>query len=144
MNIVFVDDQPELKVQEAIKYLKEKKLNYDYSIFKSSNSALRYVVENLSKIDLIVLDLGLPKIDDNNYLYDKYEGLFVLEQILSKTKDIPIIINSTTVIRHDNYKTEKEYFKNFSPAVIEHVEHLTGFYLYEFLETYLSEKIELL
>ena len=144
MNIVFVDDQPEYKIQEAIKYLKEKKLNFDYSIFKSSNSALRYIVENLSKIDLIVLDLGLPKIDDNNYLYDKYQGLFVLEQILRKTKDIPIIINSTTVIRHENYKTEKEYFKNFSPAVIEHVEHLTGFYLYEFLETYLSEKIELL
>lgn len=144
MNIVFVDDQPEYKIQEAIKYLKEKNLNFDYSIFKSSNSALRYIVENLSKIDLIVLDLGLPKIDDNNYLYDKYEGLFVLEQILRKTKDIPIIINSTTVIRHENYKTEKEYFKNFSPAVIEHVEHLTGFYLYEFLETYLSEKIELL
>lgn len=144
MNIVFVDDQPEYKIQEAIKYLKEKNLNFDYSIFKSSNSALRYIVENLSKIDLIVLDLGLPKIDDNNYLYDKYQGLFVLEQILRKTKDIPIIINSTTVIRHENYKTEKEYFKNFSPAVIEHVEHLTGFYLYEFLETYLSEKIELL
>ena len=144
MNIVFVDDQPEYKIQEAIKYLKEKNLNFDYSIFKSSNSALRYIVENLSKIDLIVLDLGLPKIDDNNYLYDKYEGLFVLEQILSKTKDIPIIINSTTVIRHDNYKTEKEYFKNFSPAVIEHVEHLTGFYLYEFLETYLCEKVEFL
>ena len=144
MNIVFVDDQPEYKIQEAIKYLKEKKLNFDYSIFKSSNSALRYIVENLSKIDLIVLDLGLPKIDDNNYLYDKYEGLFVLEQILDKTKDIPIIINSTTVIRHDNYKTEKEYFKNFSPAVIEQVEHLTGFYLYEFLETYLWEKVEFL
>ena len=144
MNIVFVDDQPEYKIQEAIRYLKEKKLNFDYSIFKSSNSALRYVIKNLSKIDLIVLDLGLPKIDDNNFLYDKYEGLFVLEQILRKTKDIPIIINSTTVIRHENYKTEKEYFKNFSPAVIEHVEKLTGFYLYEFLETYLSEKIELL
>ena len=143
MNIVFVDDQPEYKIQEAIKYLKEKNLNFDYSIFKSSNSALRYIVENLSKIDLIVLDLGLPKIDDNNYLYDKYEGLFVLEQILRKTKDIPIIINSTTVIRHENYKTEKEYFKSFSPTVIEHIEHLTGFYLYEFLETYLSEKIEL-
>lgn len=142
MNIIFVDDQPEFKVQEAIKYLKEKKINFDYSIFKSSNSALRYIIENLSKIDLIVLDLGLPKLDDNNYLYDKYEGLSVLEQILRKTKDIPIIINSTTVIRHENYKTEKEYFKNFSPAVIEHIEKLTGFYLYEFLEAYLSEKIE--
>jgi len=144
MNIIFVDDQPEFKVQEAIKYLKEKKLKFDYSIFKSSNSALRYIVEKLSKIDLIILDLGLPKIDDNNYLYDKYEGLFVLEQILSKTKDIPIIINSTTVIKPTNCATEKEYFKSYSPAVIEHVEKLTGFYLFEFLETYLGEKVEFL
>lgn len=144
MNILFVDDQPELKVQEAIKYLKEKKLNFDYSIFKSSNSALRYIVENLSKIDLLVLDLGLPKSDDNNYLYDKYEGLFVLEQILRKTKDIPIIINSTTIVKPYDRKNEKEYFKTFSPAVIEHVEHLTGFYLFEFLETYLDDKIEYL
>ena len=144
MNIVFVDDQPEYKIQEAIKYLKEKKLKFDYSIFKSSNSALRYIVEKLSKIDLIILDLGLPKIDDNNYLYDKYEGLFILKQILRKTTDIPIIINSTTVIRHKNYKNEKEYFKSYSPAVIEHVERLTGFYLFEFLETYLGEKVEFL
>lgn len=144
MNILFVDDQPELKVQEAIKYLKEKKLNFDYSIFKSSNSALNYIVENLSKIDLLVLDLGLPKSDDNNYLYDKYEGLFVLEQILRKTKDIPIIINSTTIIKPYDGKNEKEYFKTFSPAVIEHVEYLTGFYLFEFLETYLDDKIEYL
>ena len=144
MNIVFVDDQPELKVQEAIKYLKEKKLNYDYSIFKSSNSALRYITTNLANIDLIVLDLGLPKTEDNNYLYDKYEGLFILEQILRKTKDIPIIINSTTIIKPSEGKTEKEYFKTFSPAVIEHVEYLSGFYLFEFLETYLSEKIEFL
>ena len=144
MNIVFVDDQPELKVQEAIKYLKEKKLNFDYSIFKSSNSALRYITTNLANIDLIVLDLGLPKTEDNNYLYDKYEGLFILKQILRKTKDIPIIINSTTIIKPFDGKTEKEYFKTFTPAVIEHVEHLTGFYLFEFLETYLSEKIEFL
>ena len=38
MNIIFVDDQPEFKVQEAIKYLKEKKLKFDYSIFKSSKT----------------------------------------------------------------------------------------------------------
>ena len=144
MNIVFVDDQPEYNIQEAIKYLKEKKLNFDYSIFKSSNSALKYIVENLSKIDLIVLDLGLPKIDDNNYLYDKYEGLFILKQILRKTTDVPIIINSTTVIKPTNGMTEKEYLKTFTPAVIEHVERLTGFYLFEFLETYLSKKIEVL
>ena len=55
MNIVFVDDQPEYKIQEAIKYLKEKNLNFDYSIFKSSNSALRYIVENLSKRKLYII-----------------------------------------------------------------------------------------
>ena len=119
-------------------------MNFDYSIFKSSNSALRYIITNLPSIDLIILDLGLPKCNDNNYLYDKYEGLFVMEHILNKTKKIPIIINSTTIIKPTNGKTEKEYFKTYTPAVIEHVEKLSGFYLFEFLEAYLSDKIEFL
>lgn len=144
MNIVFVDDQPELKIQEAIKYLKNTNIKFNYSIFKSSNPALKYITTNLSDIDLIIIDLGLPKFEDDISSYDKYEGLFVLEQILNKTKNIPIIINSTTVIRPKGYKTEKEYFENYSPAIIEHVEQLNGFYLFEFLETYLNDKIEYL
>lgn len=144
MNIVFVDDQPEFKIQSAINYLKGLKIDFDYSIFKSSNPALRYITTNLSNIDLIILDLGLPKFDEDIDSYDKYEGLFVLEQILLKTKDIPIIINSTTIIRPSNGKTEKEYFRSFRPAVIEHVEQLNGFYLFDFLVTYLIAKIEYL
>ena len=143
MNIIFVDDQPQFKIQEAINYLKEKKAKFNYEIFKSSNLALRHIIKNLSEIDLIVLDLGLPKFDDGSY-YEKYEGLFILNRIMDNTKDIPIIINSTTVIRSSDYKTEKEYFESFKPAIIEHVEHLSGFYLFEFLETYLVNKIEFL
>lgn len=144
MNIIFVDDQPEFKVKKAIKHLKNLKIEFNYSIFKSSTTALRYITMNLSSIDLIVIDLGLPKFDNDINSYDKYEGLFVLEQILRKTKDIPIIINSTTVIKPTNGKTEKEYFRSFRPAIIEHVNKLTGFYLFEFLETYLITKLEFL
>ena len=141
MNIIFVDDQPRFKVQDAINYLKDKNLKFNYLILRDSNSALKYIYTNLSNIDLIVLDLGLPKFENGIY-YNKYEGIFIMEQILQKTKKIPIIINSTSVIHPQNNITEKEYLKNLRPTIIEHVEKLTGFYLFEFLETYLIDKIE--
>ena len=141
MNIIFVDDQPRFKVQDAINYLKDKNLKFNYLILIDSNSDLKYIYKNLSNIDLIVLDLGLPKFENGIY-YNKYEGIFIMEQILQKTKKIPIIINSTSVIHPKNNITEKEYLKNLRPAIIEHVEKLTGFYLFEFLETYLIDKIE--
>ena len=143
MNICIIEDQPKFKVQEAINYLKEKKIKFNYIIFKNSSSALQYLMTNLSNINLIILDLGLPKLDNGIY-YNKYEGLFILNKILSKTKKIPIIINSTTAIHTEDCTSEKEYFKNLSPAIVEHIDRLTGYYLYEFIKIYLDDKIEFL
>ena len=67
MNIIFVDDQPRFKVQDAINYLKDKNLKFNYLILRDSNSALKYIYTNLSNIDLIVLDLGLPKFENGIY-----------------------------------------------------------------------------
>lgn len=142
MNIVFIDDQPQIKVQEAINYLKDNKLVFKYLNFISSDNSIKYIMNNLSSIDLIVLDMGLPKYDYDNLTYNKYEGLYIMKQVLNKTKNIPIIINSTTVINSNYYKTEKEYLNTFRPAIIEHVEKLTGFYLLEFIKSYLDNKIE--
>lgn len=143
MNICIIEDQPKFKVQEAINYLKEKKIKFNYIIFKNSSSALQYLMTNLSNINLIILDLGLPKLENGNY-YNKYEGLFILNKILSKTKKIPIIINSTTAIHTEDYTNEKEYLKNLNPAIVEHIDRLTGYYLYEFIKIYLDDKIEFL
>ena len=143
MNIVFVDDHPVLKVKGAIKQL-SMKIKFNHSIFKCSNSALRYIMKNLSDIDLIVLDLGLPKFDDDPDSYNKYEGLFLLKQILQQANDMPVIINSSTIIKLEGYKTESDYLKQFGPAIIEHVEQLNGYYLFEFIKTYLRTKIELI
>ena len=144
MHILFVDDMPDFKVKHAIDYLETKKLKFTYNICKSINSALRYFVNHISEIDLIVLDFGLPMFDGDRNLqhYYEYGGLDIIDEIFRKEIfDIPIIINSTTKFQPSNGSTEKEYF---SPAVIEHVDKLDGEQLLEFLKTHLNEKIELL
>lgn len=142
MNILFVDDTPESKIQEAINYLTSKQVKFSHSICLSSNSALRFISTHLNQIDLAVIDLGLP-LFDGSHNYQKIGGLEIIENILLETLDIPIIINSSTTIEFVNGETEKEHFNYYSPAIIEHVPLLDGKWFYEFLSNNLSEKIEL-
>ena len=145
MHFLIVEDHPEYKVEFVINYLKDKKLNFTYEICKSVNSGLRYFVFNKDKIDLIILDLGLPIFDDNSR-YDKYAGLDIIDEICieKNIKNIPIIINSTTNIKlTDKDIDEKEYFELHygSDVVIEHVERLTGETLLDFISKHLKDKI---
>lgn len=130
MHILFIDDTPEYKVNNCISYLLETEIYFTYEICKSVNSALSYIFSH-NNIDLIVLDLGLPKTDDSNCFvdYDKYAGLEIIREIYYRRKqiDIPIIINSDTKINFTKeYSTEKEYLIDMygSNAVIEHVERI--------------------
>ena len=141
MNILFVDDRPEIKIKYAIDFLKSKNLKFDYNVFKGVNSATCYICDNISKVDLAVIDLGLPILDDG-FGYHEINGLQLIETILSITSDVLIIINSTTDIKSLKGITEEEYFKKFSPAIISHVEYLDGEWLYDFLNEHLKEKIE--
>lgn len=142
MNILFVDDTPESKIQEAIDYLISKQVKFSYSIYLSSNRALRFISTHLNEVDLAVIDLGLP-LFDGSHNYQEIGGLEIIENILIETLDIPIIINSSTTIEFANGETEKEHFNYFHPAIIEHVPLLDGKWLYEFLNKNLSEKMEL-
>ena len=130
MNILFVDDYPNVKVQHAIEYLKLKNVDFTYEIVKSFNSAYRYIASHLNEIDLAIIDLGLPRFDDSDE-YDKLEGLMLVEIIMRKKITIPIIINSTTEIPN-----EEEYFERYTDknAVIKHVKFLDGKWLSEFLK----------
>ena len=130
MNILFVDDLPEFKVQKAIEYLKSKGVEFTYEIVKSVNSACRYVVKNKDNIDLTVVDLGLPWFDDGGK-FDKFNGLVVVAQILRCKVSIPVIINSTTEIPYEEEFLEPYTNKN---AVVKHVESLDGEWLIEFIK----------
>ena len=124
MHILFIEDMPEYKVVHLIDFLKYKKIDFTYEICKSVNSALRYCVLNKDKIDLIILDLGLPRFDDSNtvsFVYDEYAGLDIINEICY----------------------EKKWFElNFGPdVIIEHEKRLTGEILLEFINKHLKDKI---
>lgn len=136
MNILFIDDHPESKVKEAINYLSDK-VKFNYTILKSSSSALFYISQHLNEVDLVVVDLGLPRFD-NGHDYDKMAGWNIVESILLETLSIPIIINSTTKIEPCTGQTEEEYFKFYHPAIIKHVFSLEGKWLYDFIEKHLK------
>ena len=131
MNILFVDDRPEFKVQYAIEYLKRKNLNFNYEILKSVNSALRYLANPSNKFDLAIVDLGLPQFD-NGQGYGQLKGLIIVNEIFIRDMDIPIIINSTTEIPN-----EKEYLKQFTDdtpnAIVKHMEFLDLNWITEFV-----------
>lgn len=149
MNILIVEDQPKLKVEPALDYLKSEKVKFDYTICSSVHSALRYIQDNLSKVDLAIIDLGLPFFDGEP-VKGKIEGMDIVFEISDKNYEdnlnIPIIINSTTKIEGVNGETEEEYFKAYFgeefKKKIEHVDCLEGPWLYEFLQNNMAEKVE--
>ena len=97
MNILFVDDQPENKIDNFTQYLSEIDKEFSFKIVKCSNMAKKYITENSEKIDLIVLDLGLPMFKDG-YGYDKLEGINVIKLMLRKNiTTIPVIIKVLTL-----------------------------------------------
>lgn len=130
MNILFVDDYPEIKVRQAIEYLEQKGLDFTYTIAKSYHSAVKYLSKNLKSTDLAVIDLGLP-LHDNGDNYSKLEGLNLVSLICWRNKKIPIIINSNTEI-----PDEEEYLEPYiaEGANIQHVKTLYGEWLYEFIK----------
>lgn len=130
MNILFVDDLPEFKVQRAIDYMKEQGIEFTYEIAKSVNSAGRYLVKHKDEIDFAVVDLGLPWFDEGDS-FDKLNGLIVVAQILRYKVNVPVIINSTTEIPN-----EVEFLMPYTEkgAIVKHVQALDGKWLVEFVK----------
>lgn len=131
MNILFIDDQPHTKLTHLIYYLKQShKYDFTYEIKGSVNSACRYLVEHLTEIDLVIVDLGLPMFDDGKN-YDLLNGLKVVETIFRKTTNIPVVINSTTHIPDESLYLQK--FKNKN-AKIAHVDFVHDDWLNHFIK----------
>lgn len=97
MKILFIDDNPLGKITPIIEYCKLEQIEFQYEIVQSVNSAIKYIFSNLNEIDLIVSDLGLPRYDDGSD-YGILNGLDIIDELIRKNINIPIIINSTTDI----------------------------------------------
>lgn len=129
LHILFVEDSPMFKIQHAIKHLEEENIVFTYEIIGSVNNACKYLLNPPTKIDLAIIDLGLPQFD-NGSNYKELNGLSIIEEMLRKNINIPTIINSSTKIPNEEeimeqYKTKK--------TLIRHVDFLDGKWLNEFI-----------
>lgn len=131
MNILVIDDMPEYKTGSIFRELKKFGLNFNLNFCHSINSALRYIVTHPKEIDLIILDLGLPLMDDSTDI-EATRGLQITHYLARKKIRIPIIINSITIIDY-----EKELFDDYLDNGIKilHPIPLTGVWLYEFINS---------
>lgn len=130
LNILIVDDIPGLKADPALDYLKHyDRLEINRIYATDVNNANRYIEANSNKIDLIILDLGLPLIKGGDL--DALNGLYVLQFMMRYKHKIPVIINSST-----NIPNEEELIEDWKDAGIEvtHVISLDPYWLSYFIK----------
>ena len=100
LKILIVEDQPAFKVEDALDYLKFKNLKCEIKMFSSAVSSMRYIRDNLSEIDLAIIDLGIPYFE-NEPIRSKTQGFEVIQEIErnaakdDKKKSADISIDST-------------------------------------------------
>jgi len=90
--IVLVDDEK----REMDSYVRELRLSgYEVSFQRDVDTALRFVEENLDRVDLLILDIMMPAgfcfkdVDTNSGLRT---GVFFYERIREKASDLPVVI----------------------------------------------------
>lgn len=97
MKILIVDDHAETKCWGIIRECKERGIEVE--VKKGRNSALRRIVCAEHDIDGIILDMGIPILDDG--FPEERGGDRVLRDLCRKEYNIPVLIFSTT---ESNYK----------------------------------------
>lgn len=97
MKILIVDDHAEIKCMGIIEECKKRGIVVE--VKKGRNSALRRIAYEEQDIDGIVLDMGIPILDDG--FPEERGGDSVLRELQRKKYNIPVLIFSTT---ESNYK----------------------------------------
>lgn len=128
MKILIVDDQAETKCSGIIKECEKRGIEIE--IAKGSNSGLRRIICKEQDIDGIILDMGIP-VMDNKFTENEREGDNVLRELRRKKYNIPVLIFSTT---QSHYKDKCNFV----------VDQMTDWYILEEEEKFFSflEKIE--
>lgn len=99
--IVLIEDNAD-KSNNIISILDKEGI--EYYLITALNPALRFITNESKKIDGIILDLGLPRFE-NERVEDITAGLDVVEELKRVGITIPVLINSSTLVEID----EKEY-----------------------------------
>ncbi len=96
--IVVVDDDAE-KINSLLSSLHKKKIEY-YQL-SALNPAMKFIEKESSRIDGIILDMGLPRFEKGTI--DPYAGIELLEELKRLNINIPTLINSSTPIDKEKY-----------------------------------------
>lgn len=127
MRILIVDDHAETKCMGIIEECKKRGIVVE--VKKGRNSALRRIAYEEQDIDGIVLDMGIPILDDG--FPEERGGDRVLRDLQRKKYKIPVLIFSTT---ESDYKDECDFV----------VDQMTDWYIVQEEEKFFKflEKIE--
>lgn len=120
-NILIVEDQIAMKYPSNYSKLAEGIA--EFIVFKSFNSAMRYIRQNKDNIDGIILDLGFANFDCDFSTYDEKKGIELLREMKHCKVKIPnLLIFSTTELDAIDYHMldglgvslfEVKFMKNF-------------------------------
>lgn len=110
MKILIVDDYPETKCFGIIKECKKREI--EIVIEKAISPALqRIFLSDDSKIDGIILDMGLP-IYENGRIESQNAGERVLRELERKRMEIPVLVFSETNLKK-SYTSVFDIMKNW-------------------------------
>lgn len=104
-KILFVEDQPEIKLYELFHYLNYKGINVEYEIVGSVTEAKRYLYDKSNKVDLVITDLGIPNFRGER-VTNCLEGMAIVYDMWEFSTEVPVIINSATEIPNFEYAKE--------------------------------------
>ena len=106
-KILFIEDNPYMKLDVLFSWLKFKKINFEYEIVGSVTEAKRYLHNKNNKVDLVVTDLGLP-IFEGEMVKNLLAGMDIVFDMDEFNTEVPVIINSTTFV--PNFDAAKEEY----------------------------------
>lgn len=106
-KILFVEDQPHLKLDVLFDWFKFKNINVEYEIVGSVTEAKCYLWDKSNKVDLVITDLGLPHFE-GELVTNLLEGMEIVNDMSEFNTEVPVIINSTTDV--PNYQQIKEEY----------------------------------
>lgn len=94
MKILIVEDNSS-KREQIEEFLKTKGIEFETIGYVEP--ALKYIAENQKNISGIILDLSLKSHEGSNDYHPK-KGLVISNELMEKDIDIPILLNSETII----------------------------------------------
>ena len=104
-KILFVEDQPDLKLYELFNWLNYKGISVEYEIVGSVTEAKRYLFDKSNKVDLVITDLGIPRFKGER-VTNLLEGMAIVYDMWEFNTEVPVIINSTTIVPNFEYAKE--------------------------------------